>query len=148
MGLRQPEFVARQATGIDHDSNSIELARTEYSQEEFTWLNLGVEETNREFGSNSFDVVLSWTVLQHLAPPLVERASDAIQDVLSPEGYLIAAEETTEDSADHVWGRSKEEYAELFDNLELVFDEKRHLEPTYGNYSAGGEILVFRKSHT
>jgi SAM-dependent methyltransferase len=136
---------ATTAVGIDHDERSIALARTQYPGPRFDWRVGGAEDVDESVAEGTVDVVLTWTVLQHLPPPLMERTADGIERILADGGYLIAAEETAEDDADHVWGRTPAEYQEYFPACELVDTEGRELEPTFGDYSEGGDVMMFEK---
>jgi SAM-dependent methyltransferase len=136
---------ASTAIGVDHDERSIELARTQYPSQRFDWRQGGAENIVEHVPENSVDVALTWTVLQHLSPSLMERTAGGIGRILSDGGWLIMAEETAEDEADHVWGRAPSEYEKYFSDLELVATEDRQLEPTFGEYSEGGKIMLLKK---
>jgi SAM-dependent methyltransferase len=137
---------ASQVIGIDHNERSIRLAKREYPADRYSWLVGGAENADESFGAGSIDVVLTWTVLQHLSPKLATKTATSIQRILDQNGYLIIVEETESDDADHVWGRSPSEYDALFGGLDRIVTEKRSLEPTYGGYSEGGHLMVYKFS--
>lgn len=134
---------AEQAVGIDHDREGIEKAKAQYPDNSFEWKVIGAEEISEEL-EEEFDIILSWTVMQHLSEELMQKAAEGIKKVLSENGYLIIAEESKKYGAEHMWGRSLEEYSKLFENLELISSKGRELEPSYGNFSEGGSVMVFK----
>lgn len=137
---------AYEVIGIDHNDDSIDLARQQYPQDKYTWYTGGVEKSSNWVKEQTADVVLSWTVFQHLSPKLMEQAANEVQISLAEEGHLIMAEETSTDDADHVWGRSLTQYDDIFDGLDRIHHEQRQLEPTYEKYSSGGQIAIYKKS--
>ena len=90
---------ANEAVGVDHNEQSINLAQRQYPSSKFTWHQCGAESIDERIEENSVDLVLSWTVLQHLSPSLIAKASTAIQNILSDDGWLVATEETGDDPA-------------------------------------------------
>lgn len=136
---------AEHIIGIDHNNNSIAKAEQQYPSDIFKWHTSGIAELTDICGQESSDIILSWTVLQHVPSDIIDRSANEIMNTLDQGGYLILTEETEDDPADHVWGRGIGEYEDLFDALDLVETRDRELEPTYGNYSEGGVVMVFEK---
>lgn len=136
---------ASRIIGIDHNDQSIELAETQYPKEKYNWYSGKAENITRFVDKNSIDVILTWTVLQHLSPDVVSATATGIQNALSKEGFLILAEETEQDNANHVWSRQPIEYDDLFNDLTRVTQEERRLEPTYEEYSSGGQVILYKK---
>jgi SAM-dependent methyltransferase len=130
---RQPEFAA-------------EAARLHPRAEIFRVSNLG----NLPARDGSFDVVLTFTVLQHLVDPVAARVAAEIRRILAPAGHVLICEET-DDS--HLWGdtadpdgmctvgRSAEAYASLFAPLRLLESAPRVIEPTYPRPDVGTYLL-------
>jgi len=98
----------------------------------------------------SFDVVLTFTVLQHLVDPVAGRVAAEIRRILAPGGHVLICEET---DPGHVWGdtsdpegmctvgRSAETYARLFSPLRLLESAPRVIEPTYPRPDVGTYLL-------
>ena len=98
----------------------------------------------------SFDVVLTFTVLQHLVDPVAERVAAEIRRILAPEGHVLICEETDPghlggDTADPCGmctvGRSAGTYARLFSPLRLLASAPRVIEPTYPRPDVGTYLL-------
>ncbi len=98
----------------------------------------------------SFDVVLTFTVLQHLVDPIAAAVAGEIRRILAPGGHVLVCEET---DASHLWGdtadpggmctvgRSPETYARLFTPLRLLASAPRVIEPTYPRPEVGTYLL-------
>lgn len=97
---------------------------------------------NSGYAANEFDFVYSWTVLQHVPPDEIDGVVGSILSILQPGGYLLLCEEVIGEAKEHVWPRSVEQYAELFDDLSLVETRERKLEPTADGKSTA-KILLF-----
>ena len=94
----------------------------------------------------SYDLVLTFTVLQHLVDAVLEEVAGEIRRVLRPSGVLVLCEET---DASHragdvddpngmcTIGRVVPAYAELFRPLALVATRPRRVEPTYPRPDVG-----------
>ena len=100
---------------------------------------------------HSADLVLCFTVLQHLADSALAAVAREVGRVLRPSGSIILVEETDEtleagsaDRADlgYTKGRSVETYAALFAPRRLVHTRPRRIEPTYPR-SDVGSYMVF-----
>lgn len=94
------------------------------------------------FPDDSFDLVASWIVLSHVRPGNVEAAADELLRVLAPDGVLLACEHTTGQPGTATWPRSLDEYAAMFDPLELVHTGGRGTEPTF-DYADRTTTMVF-----
>ena len=98
------------------------------------------------FADQSFDLVISWTVLQHIRPGMIEAAAAEILRVLTPGATLLICEETYDPKwpGVHSWHRTVDTYQDLFQPLELL----RHgyleeIDRLRGERSPG-EVMVFR----
>lgn len=94
----------------------------------------------------AFDLVLTFTVLQHLTDDSLRLVVAEIIRVLRPSGVLILCEETdvsqrTGDVSDQngicTIGRSVDTYAKLFQPLALSATHPRRIEPTYTRSEVG-----------
>ena len=98
----------------------------------------------------SLDLVLTFTVLQHLVDAVLAEVAAEIRRVLRPSGVLVLCEETdvSHRSGDVddpngmcTIGRSVPTYAELFRPLALVATRPRRVEPTYPRPDVGTYIV-------
>jgi len=73
------------------------------------------------FPNSHFDLVVSWTVLQHIPPEDIEAAASEIRRVLAGDGVLLLFESMKEKrSRPPVWYRSRAWYEDLLQPLALV----------------------------
>ncbi len=97
------------------------------------------------FPDGHFDLVCTWTVVQHIRPALISNACAEIRRVLAPGGSLLICEETRdpETSGGHTWHRPVDDYKRLFTPLALMrhgpIDE---LDQIPGSGSPG-EVMMF-----
>jgi len=103
----------------------------------------------------SFDLVLTFTVLQHLTDESLRLVVAEIIRVLRPSGVLILCEETdvsqrTGDVFDPngicTIGRSVDTYAKLLQPLTLSATHPRRIEPTYPRSEVGTYMTFVRPS--
>ena len=98
----------------------------------------------------SFDVALTFTVLQHLVDPVAGRVAAEIRRTLAPDGHVLVCEETdpghvsgdtTDPDGMCTVGRSPATYARLFSPLRLLASAPRVIEPTYPRRDVGMYLL-------
>lgn len=131
------EFVG-EVEGIDPNPEPIETARSHYPEFRFRV----ASGQNLPHESDSFDLVVTWTVLQHIPPDDVSKVADEIQRVLGPEGWFLALEDTdTSFASPDGWPRSVEEYSELFSHCSLLEVDERSLPWT--DKKSGLRVLLF-----
>jgi ubiquinone/menaquinone biosynthesis C-methylase UbiE len=82
--------------------------------------------TDLPFPDGQFDLVTTWTVLQHLPPDRIGVACKELCRVLGPAGTLLLCEETR--LADqpggprpHTWHRHPEDYQDMFASLKRTY---------------------------
>src|SRR6266851_7859793 len=104
--------------------------------------------------NESFDCVLTFTVLQHLTDPVVHAAASEILRIVRPGGFLLICEETDPshrsgavDDTDGMCtiGRTVAEYEALFRPLTLLDTRPRHIEPTYRRPDVGTYMLFLKR---
>ena len=78
------------------------------------------------FPSESFDLVVSITVLLHLPPDSQRRAAAEMQRVCRPGGSVLILEGTRPDPSPHVWTRQVEGWASLFDRCRPTLVESHY----------------------
>jgi SAM-dependent methyltransferase len=101
----------------------------------------------------SFDGVLTFTVLQHLTDPVAIDAASEISRILRPGGLLLICEETDPDhragTVDDpngmcTIGRPVAAYEALFPGLTLLHTGPRRIEPTYERPDVGTYMLFLK----
>ena len=71
------------------------------------------------FADDHFDLVVAWTVLQHIPDESIETVAAQIQRVLRDDGTLLLFENTkVKKSKPPIWRRSEQRYEELFAPME------------------------------
>jgi SAM-dependent methyltransferase len=101
---------------VDINADALATARTAYPHLTFEEAAPGV----LDFPDHHFDVIYTWTVIQHVPPSAIEAMCDQILRALTPSGTLLICEETREPgSYDHTWHRTVGEYQALFAPLKL-----------------------------
>lgn len=102
----------------------------------------------------SFDLVLTFTVLQHLTDAVAAETAREIDRITHPGGHLLVCEETDpahrsgdvdDPSGMCTIGRTVDEYAHLFSRFALLQTRPRRIEPTYPRADVG-TYLLFQKS--
>ncbi len=106
--------------------------------------------------AQSFDFVMTFTVLQHLTDEFAERVVTELKRIVRRPGFVLLCEES--DPA-HRWGpvgdvnsiftigRSVDQYAALLAPLELVASSVRQVEPTHPRTLLGelqGHYMLFK----
>jgi SAM-dependent methyltransferase len=100
--------------------------------------------------SAAFDVVLTFTVLQHLTDAAVVQAIAEIKRLVRPSGFVLACEETDpghlagdveDEEGKCTVGRSVSTYEALFSPYRLVATSPRRVEPTYPRPDVGTYML-------
>lgn len=105
---------------IDINATALGLAHDAYPGVHFTQGSA----TAIPFADATFDLVVTWTVLQHVPPESLAAAGSEIGRVLAPGGALLICEETRLADAPtsaraHTWHRHVAEYEALFPQLDL-----------------------------
>jgi ubiquinone/menaquinone biosynthesis C-methylase UbiE len=115
------EFSAEH-TPVDINPDAVAKARRAYPDYDFRVASA----TDLPFPDREFDLVTTWTVLQHIPPDRIGIACAELRRVLAPGGMLLLCEETR--FADkplghrpHTWHRHSEEYQQLFVPLEQTY---------------------------
>jgi SAM-dependent methyltransferase len=103
--------------------------------------------------SGSVDLVLTFTVLQHLVDPMVAVTAGEITRILKRGGHLLICEETDgqlragavdDPGGMCTIGRPVPVYQRLFAELDLLKTGPRRIEPTYPRPDVG-TYMLFRK---
>jgi SAM-dependent methyltransferase len=103
-GRLSPTFadVSSQHTAIDINADAIAAARAAYPELDFR-----VSDGKLPFDDDAFDLVVTWTVVQHVRPELIDDVLADIMRVLAPGGRLLLCEETRDPGGSdrHCWHR-------------------------------------------
>jgi SAM-dependent methyltransferase len=102
--------------GIDIQERTIRGNREMFPTIDFEVMSV----TNLLFPNNSFDLLCSVTVLQHLPYREQEEAVREIARVLRPEGLFFLLESTDESDAPHMFPRRAVDWQELAQQVGLV----------------------------
>lgn len=109
--------LARSHVGLDINEEALVQARTAYPELTFTAGSV----TDIPFPDGSVDLLVSWTVIQHVPPVLIEQAMAEIKRVLAPGGRVLLCEETRTPGhkTKHSWHRERQFYVERLAPLHL-----------------------------
>ena len=127
---------------IDINPEALEKARKYYQGIEFRQASA----TELPAGDASQDLVVTWTVLQHIPPPAIEKALAEIRRVLKPGGTVLLCEATKfpNRKAEHIWDRERAFYERALPGLTRVAGGYiRELDDITGAGSPG-EVMLFR----
>jgi len=107
----------RQVFGIDVVPWAIEEAKDRYPT-----MNFYIFDGKKiPFSDGYFNVVLSWTVLQHIPKENIEKICGEIVRVMAPGALLVICENISVWHSDksHIWFRSLDRYKTLFNRMKL-----------------------------
>ena len=129
-------------TAIDINDGALEMARATYPTVDFQ--HVGTEAL--PFPDETFELVVTWTVLQHIRPERIADSCAEIRRVLSPGATVLLCEETKDpdESSGHTWHRRVEEYERLFAPLQLVDHGLIEEISAVPGIDSPGEVMVFR----
>lgn len=134
--------------GIDPDEGALEIAAEQYAD-----IDTGIEFVPARADSiplpdDGVDLLVTWTVLQHVPNEAIRESVAELRRVLSPNGLAVCCERIRPPADDHIWPRSLETYRHLFEPLELVDVRERPVEPTWADAMdttrPAESVLVFR----
>lgn len=102
---------------IDINEDTVNIAQIHHPNIDFSVQNT----TDIDFPDDNFDLVTTWTILQHVPPEHIDDAISEITRVLSDDGILLMCEATRypDQSGGHTWDRTVEEYEDKFSSLRL-----------------------------
>ncbi len=130
-----------QHDAIDINMDALQLARGCYPNLRFSSASV----TQLPFPNNTFDLVCTWTVLQHLRPHLIAAAVREIRRVLRPEATLLLCEATRfpDDTSDGIWDRKRSFYEQAFAPRRLVRASSIAELDAIPGASSPGEVMFF-----
>ena len=113
--------------GLDPDGHALALAAEQYPRLEFVLGRAG----SLPFPDDEFDLIVTWTVLQHVGEETIGDALSEIGRVLAPGGVVVCCERVRPPADDHIVPRSLEAYERAFVPLESIDVRERPVEPTW-----------------
>lgn len=130
-------------TAIDINEDAVQAARVTYPSIDYQF----VEARQLPFPDNSFDLVVTWTVLQHIRPEEIEAACAGILRVLTSDGLLMICEETSNPagSGGHTWHRNVRDYERLFAPLRPLRHGVITEIAAIPGMESPGEVMVFQR---
>jgi SAM-dependent methyltransferase len=128
--------------GFEREQAFVDTGRRLWPQYQFVQVN---DLASIPVPDDSFDFVLSFTVLQHVPESAVQRVAAELRRLLRPGGHLLLCEETDESHvAEETTGRSVARYGLLLAPLRLIDTSARRIEPTYPRPDVGTYMLFCR----
>lgn len=113
---------------VDINKSTLDIARAFYPNDNFSTTNsinfVEASATELPFGSLTFDCIITWTVLQHIPPGLIDSAIAEINRVATENAFIILCEATSYPEkvvpSAHTQDRSEEFYVRAFPNKLLI----------------------------
>lgn len=146
-GRLSPYFAGSSAEhiGLDINPEALALAGRHYPQ--FTYTEASVADL--PFPDGTFDLISTWTVLQHVRPAAIEKAVREIGRVASPSGTILLCEESALSNKappdrwhTHTWHRRPGFYAERLHMFSLIEAKEIESLTNIGIPSPGTVILL------
>jgi SAM-dependent methyltransferase len=142
-GRLSPTFASLSARhiGVDINGEALAAARAAYPHLDFRQSNGG----ELAFPDDTFDLVVSWTVLQHVRPERIDDALRELLRVLRPEGRLLLCEETRDPGGGtrHCWHREPSFYEARVDSLSLTESSYIDEIDRISGIASPGRVMLF-----
>jgi ubiquinone/menaquinone biosynthesis C-methylase UbiE len=120
-GRLTPTFasLSQEHLAIDINTEALGAASSAYPQLHFQYYDGGA----LPFDDGAFDLVASWTVVQHIRPTMIDATLRELLRVLAPRGRALLCEETREPGAPtrHSWHRAPSFYEDHLRPLRLTY---------------------------
>lgn len=133
-----------EAHSVDINPQALEEARRLYPQVKFS----EASATELPFEDHSFDLVVSWTVLQHIMPKLIDQALAELNRVLKDSAAVILCEATLyadnpQGPHSHTHDRSPEFYAAGFSGRPVLISKFIEDLDRIDGMASPGRLMVF-----
>lgn len=147
-GRLSPTFasLSEDHTAVDINPDALAVAATAYPSLNFRQ----VEGTTLPFADDAFDLVVSWTVVQHVPPPLVDELLDEILRVTAFGGRVLLCEETrlaeaqaSGANATHSWHRSEAFYEGRLEPMRLIYSSYIDALDRLPGVVSPGRVMLF-----
>lgn len=147
-GRLSPTFAefSRHHSAVDLNREALDLARTTYPGVSFQESSA----SDLPFPNDYFQLVSTWTVLQHIPPDWISSACSELLRVLVPGGLLLSCEETcrpgrpSDIRRPHIWHRQTEEYARLVAPLSLTYSRRIDELDRLDGIDSPGQVMLWR----
>jgi ubiquinone/menaquinone biosynthesis C-methylase UbiE len=135
-----------QHVAVDINNDALTLARSTYPNIDFRQASAA----ELPFEDGYFDLVSTWTVLQHVRPEFIQPAAREVARVTSPLGTLLMCEETrlagqAPPRNAHTWHRTVDGYRALFSSLTLISDGFIDEIDRIPGMTSPGRVMLFRR---
>jgi SAM-dependent methyltransferase len=129
---------------VDVNNQALFAARTAYP--DISYQIASAEDL--PFPTGHFDLVATWTVVQHVPPEKIDRVCSELTRVLAPSGTLLMCEETRDPDASggHTWHRRVAEYEALLRPLSLLRSNYIEELDRIPGLRSPGEVMVFGRA--
>lgn len=133
---------SRHHIGIDINRDALATARLSYSELQFQ----EASATSLPFPDDSFGLVTTCTVLQHIPPDRFNEVIAEVKRVFAANGTLLICEETRKLNArdQHTWHRPLETYTKLFKPLTLLSETYIDEIDRMPGMETPGRVMLFR----
>lgn len=128
---------------IEPNEDAVEEAQIQYPEIQFE----NVPAQNIPFEEGFFDLVVAWTVLQHVPPNTIDAVCEEISRVTKEGGLVLIAESTGEVNGPVSWGRTPSDYENLL-KMEVKDTEPKPVERSFNRENTAAEhpedtLMVF-----
>ena len=133
---------SQEHVAVDINPDALAAARVSYPHLTFQQ----TAPSGLAFPDDHFDLVCTWTVIQHVRPERIEATCADLRRVLRPGGTLLLCEETYDPagSRGHTWHRPVSEYARLLAPLRLDHSGSIAEIDRIPGMRSPGEVMLFR----
>lgn len=142
-GRLSPTFagLSEKHVAVDINGEALAIARTAYPELTFQQ----VDGDHVPFPENAFDLVVTWTVLQHVPPAKIADTVAEIRRVLAPGGVVLLCEETRKagQPSKHCWHRTPEFYEQALAPLQLTYSSYIQEIDRLPGLDSPGRVMLF-----
>lgn len=142
-GRLSPTFacMARRQIAVDINEEAIRAATIAYPGLDFRTC----DGHRLPFDDSTFDLVVTWTVLQHVPPDRIDGVLADLVRVLQPAGRLLLCEETrlAGEPSRHSWHRAPAFYEERFSPLRLTHSSYIDEIDRLPGLASPGRVMLF-----
>ncbi|MGB3204738.1 MAG: class I SAM-dependent methyltransferase [Crinalium sp.] len=136
---------------VDINKSALDTARSLYPSINFsstTSINfIEASATELPFQSQTFDCIITWTVLQHILPPQIDSAIAEINRVVKEKGFIILCETTPDpekvNRSAHTDHRLEEFYVKSFPSKSLILSTYLNEIDRVESIAMPGRLMVF-----
>jgi SAM-dependent methyltransferase len=132
--------------GVDINRRALRLARQAYPDCHFA----EASATDLPFPDGTFDLAITWTVVQHIPPDRIPQACAEITRVMTPMSTVLMCEETRfaeqpDRRKAHAWHRRIEDYGRLLPSFDLTYAARIDAIDRVPGWVSPGTVMVWRR---